>query len=156
MESQSAMQTWFFSAGGSSDFTTETCETGTVQAHSSTLLKPIEPKQPATISQTHPRSTGSKLPPFTCFPFFSTSKIAATISILKCHKCIRKKNAVIFFFSVSEIWLSWMSIPKSSVIYEKWSLLFSECLMILKEDKLTLDLWKKGKMNSNISTDCMS
>lgn len=80
---------------------------------------------------------------------FSTTKIAEKTSILKCHKCIRKKNAFIysFFFSVSEIWLSWMSVPKSSVAYEKLSLLFSVCLMMLKEDKLTLDHWKKGKIN---------
>lgn len=31
----------------------------------------------------------------------------------------------------------------SKIFSEKWSLLFSECLMMLKEDKLTLDHWKK-------------
>lgn len=75
VESQSAMQIWFFSAEGSSNFTTETSETGTVQAPSFTLLKPMELRQPATLSQTHPRSTGSKLPPFTCFPFFQLPRL---------------------------------------------------------------------------------
>lgn len=90
------------------------------------------------------------------FSFFFNQQDCCNDFHFEMSQMYKKEKCSYFFFSVSEIWLSWMSIPKSSVIYEKWSLLFSECLMILKEDKLTLDLWKKGKMNSNISTDCMS
>lgn len=55
----------------------------------------------------------------------------------------KEKCIYLFFFSVLEIWLSRILVPKSSVAYEKWSLLFSEYFMMLKEDKLTIE--KKGK-----------
>lgn len=139
MESQPAMQTWFLSAERHHWDLWDRGSPGT-QLHCPQAMKL---RQPAILPQTHPRSTGSKLPPFTCFSFFfSTTKIAEKTAILKCHKCIRKKNAFIYFF-LSFRDLTVLNVS-SKILSGLWEMeLASECLMMLREDKLTLDHWKK-------------
>lgn len=77
---------------GPDGFTAETSERGRVQAPSSAFLKPMELMRLATLSRTLPRPTATKT--------------AENISILKCHNCIRKKNAfnlLILFLSSTDL-----------------------------------------------------
>lgn len=104
--------------------TTETSETGAVQAPSSTVLKPWSWDSQLSFLKLTPDQQDANYHHLLVFLFFFFNYQNCwkdchfeMSQVYKKEKCI-----YLFFFSLSEIWLSWMSVPKSSVVYEKWSL----------------------------------
>lgn len=154
MESQSAMQGWPFSAESSSNFTTHTLRQGQARHPDPFSSNPWSWDSQLPFLKLTPDQQEANCHHLFVFLYFSYQDCWKDFNFEMSQMCKKENFIYLLFFSVSEMWLFWMSVPKCSVAYEKWSLLFSECLMMLKEDKLPLNHRKKG--DRNISTDCIN